>query len=158
MLKFDIDIEDVATPSDLSKLTNVVRKMLLKRLYIMIAYHFQVVNNSNLVWKSQCDVKIKYIFDRIPYYSVSFTPNDFNEILGTIFDQRLKWPNFATNKDLGTFEQRAIKNKIKIKKLQTFDPSQKFQTFDPTHFLNKSFFGNCSFQHTFVFQHLWRRI
>ena len=147
MLKFDIDIEDVATPPDLSKLTNVVKKMLLKRLYIMIAYHFQVVNNSNLVWKSPCDVKIKDISDRyfIPYHSVSFTPNDFNEILGTIFDQRLKRPNFATNKDLGSFEQRAIKNKEKIKKLQTFDPSQKFQTFDPSHFLNKILIGNCSF-------------
>ena len=79
--------------------------------------------------KSQCDVKIKYISDRIPYYSVSFTPNDFNEILGTIFDQRLKWPNFATNKDLGTFEQRAIKNKIKIKKIANFWSQSKISNF-----------------------------
>ena len=35
MLKFDIDIEDVATPADLSKLTNVVKKNVVKK----IVYH-----------------------------------------------------------------------------------------------------------------------
>ena len=61
----------------------------------------------------------------------------------TAFDERLKRAKLATNKDLDTFEQRAIENKGSIKRLIIFDLS---------YFLGKSFFNDDGFQNMFLYR------
>ena len=71
----------------------------------------RAIDTSNLVKKTEHDVKIKDTGDKIPDHSVYVTTNNFNKFSGTIFDGRLKQAKLATKKDLGTVEQRAIENK-----------------------------------------------
>ena len=48
------------------------------------------------------------------------TTDDFNKFLGTAFAERLKQAKLRKITDHNTVEHRAIENKEKIKKLQTF--------------------------------------
>ena len=71
------------------------------------------------------------------------TVNDFNKLLGAIFDQRLKEAKLATNNDFNTVEQHAIRNKKKIEQLQIFELS---------YFLGKNYFGDDGFQNMFAYR------
>ena len=117
--------------------------MLLKRTVynkIFIKFHtIQALDSSNLVRKTECNVRTKDIDDEIPNHSGYITTSDFNIFSGTI----LKRWKLATNIYVANVEQRALENKEKNRKLQTLGWS---------YFLGKNCFGDDGFQNMLVSQ------
>lgn len=80
---------------------------------------------------------------KVSNYDKYITANDFNKLLGAIFDQRLKEAKLATNNDFNTVEQHAIRNKKKLEQLQIFELS---------YFWGKNYFGDDGFQNMFAYR------
>ena len=99
--------------------------MLLKRLYMINwlkkVNATQTIDTSDLVKKADYDTKIEDIEKKIPKLNKYITINDFNKFSGEIFDERLKQAKLATNNDVNTVEQCAIRNEEKIEKIEIFD-------------------------------------
>ena len=81
----------------------------------------QTTDTSDLVEIAENDTKNEYIEKKIPNHCKYTATNDFNKFSGIVFDERLKEAKTATNKDLGTDEQRATETENNIEKLQSFD-------------------------------------
>ena len=113
----DIDRVDVykleTTPVDLSKISIVVKYDVVKNpVFLELVKKdnaIQAIDTSNLVKKTEFDVKIKDVQNKTTDQSKHITT-----ILGTVTDKKLKQAILAINKHLGTDEQRAIKNEEKI--------------------------------------------
>ena len=81
----------------------------------------QTTDTSDLVEIADSDTRNEHIEKKIPNHCKYTVTNDFNKFPGIVFDERLKEAKTATNKDLGTDEQRATENEDNIEKLQNFD-------------------------------------
>ena len=73
--------------------------------------------------KADYDTKIKEIGDKTSDHDKYITTTDFNRFSGTIFDKRLEQANLPATTNINAIEQRAIKNKEKIEKLQKYGQS-----------------------------------
>ena len=102
-----LDIDKLATvPVDLSKLSNVIKMMLLKKLYDKLVNKVDNIDTSGLVKKTDYNTKISEIEDKIPDTSDLVKKIDYNTKITEIEGKIPDISGLATKTTLTTVENK----------------------------------------------------